>query len=409
MGNEATNVTPVANVVTMTPEELSALVGTAVKTGVMEAMKALPAQHEAVAADARMTDLEAEKPFKSLGEQLVCIVNATKGLGTDKRLYGINEKYTKQLGLNETVGSEGGFLLQPEYSTRFLERTYTTGQVANRVTRTPLGSGSNELIVQGLDEVSRADGARWGGVQSYWGCEAGTKAATMPRFRLIDLKLKKLYALYYATDELLQDALALEARVSRFMSLEIQFRTEDAFVNGVGGGFPLGILQAPCLITVPAQPAQAVDTIVSQNVMNMWARLWSGSYGSAAWFISQDCYPQLMSMAVAVGAGGVPVWLPANGLSSSPYSTLMGLPVIPIEYCPVLGNVGDIILADWSAYETIDKGGIQAASSIHVQFLTDQTCFRFVFRVDGRPSWNSALTPRNGGATVGPFIALAAR
>jgi len=58
------------------------------------------------------------------------------------------------------------------------------------------------------------------------------------------------------------------------------------------------------------------------------------------------------------------------------------------------------------------KGGIQEASSIHVAFLTDQTVFRFVMRVDGQPSWASALTPFQSTTTTGtvsPFVALAAR
>jgi hypothetical protein len=57
----------------------------------------------------------------------------------------------------------------------------------------------------------------------------------------------------------------------------------------------------------------------------------------------------------------------------------------------------------------IDKGGVQSASSIHVQFVTDQTVFRFVYRVDGQPKWDSALTPLNGTNTVSPFVALATR
>ncbi len=70
---------------------------------------------------------------------------------------------------------------------------------------------------------------------------------------------------------------------------------------------------------------------------------------------------------------------------------------------------GDIILADFGEYILIDKGGISNASSIHVSFLTDQTVFRFVYRVDGQPSWNAALTPyKSAGATgtLSPFVVL---
>jgi HK97 family phage major capsid protein len=89
----------------------------------------------------------------------------------------------------------------------------------------------------------------------------------------------------------------------------------------------------------------------------------------------------------------------------------MGRPVIPIEHCSALGDLGDILLADMSQYYLATKGGVQMASSIHVQFLTDETVFRFVYRVDGQPSWNVALTPHlsTAGQTLSPFVTLAAR
>jgi hypothetical protein len=34
-----------------------------------------------------------------------------------------------------------------------------------------------------------------------------------------------------------------------------------------------------------------------------------------------------------------------------------------------------------------DKGGVQAATSMHVAFLTDEMVFRITYRVDGEPIW----------------------
>jgi HK97 family phage major capsid protein len=62
-------------------------------------------------------------------------------------------------------------------------------------------------------------------------------------------------------------------------------------------------------------------------------------------------------------------------------------------------------------YILAEKGGIQADMSIHVQFLYDESVFRFVLRVDGQPVRASALTPYKGGSsyTQSHFIALATR
>ena len=83
--------------------------------------------------------------------------------------------------------------------------------------------------------------------------------------------------------------------------------------------------------------------------------------------------------------------------------------MIPVEYCQTLGTTGDIILADFSQYLMIDKGGLQSASSIHVRFVYDETAFRFVYRVDGQPAWNAALTPYKGTNKLSPFVVLASR
>ena len=103
------------------------------------------------------------------------------------------------------------------------------------------------------------------------------------------------------------------------------------------------------------------------------------------------------------------MYVPAGGLSEKPYCTLFGRPVIPLEQCSAAGDVGDIILADISQYLLIDKGGIKAASSVHVRFLYDENVFRFIYRVDGQPIWNKPLTPFKGSATVSPFVTLAKR
>lgn len=117
-------------------------------------------------------------------------------------------------------------------------------------------------------------------------------------------------------------------------------------------------------------------------------------------------------MSLAVGAGGSSVYMPAGGLSGQPYATLLGLPVIAIEQASALGDAGDIILADFQdGYILAEKGGIQTDMSIHVQFLYDESIFRFVLRVDGQPVRASALTPYKGGSgnTQSHFITLAAR
>ena len=345
-----------------------------------------------------------EKPFNSLGEQLAAVIRVSKFGENDNRLNILN-----QLGLNEGVPSEGGFLVQTDFVTELLKRTYEVGVLASRVRKIPVSANANGLTMNAIAETSRATGSRWGGVQSYWLHEAGTKTPSDPTFRQIELKLKKLIGLCYATDELLQDTSALESIISQAFSEDFAWMVDNAIFRGTGAGQPLGITGHPATIPVAAEANQPAATIQYQNIVKMWSRMWARSRANAIWAINQDIEPQLFTMSLAVGVGGVPVYLPAGGASASPYGTLFGRPVVPIEHASTLGTIGDISLLDLSQYLMIDKGGIQSASSIHVQFTTDQSAFRFVYRCDGQPMWNLPLTPANGTNTLSPFVQLATR
>ena len=341
-----------------------------------------------------------EKRFTSFGEQLMAAYRAaTPGGKVDERL-----TTRAASGLNESTPSDGGFLVQQDFVTELLKRTYETGILASKVKKIPISTNANGMKINAIDEDSRANGSRWGGVQTYWEGEADELTASKPKFRQMELSLKKLTGLCYATDELLQDAAALEAVIRQAFAEEFGFKIDDAILSGSGEGEPLGILNSGAIVTV-AKEASQTDTITVENLIKMWNRLWSRSRANAVWYINQELEPYLYTLKI----GDKPVYIPAGGLSEKPYGTLFGRPVVPIEQCSAAGEVGDIILADIGQYLLIDKGGIKSASSIHVRFLYDENVFRFIYRVDGKPIWTKPLTPYKGSATVSPFVTLAKR
>jgi HK97 family phage major capsid protein len=132
------------------------------------------------------------------------------------------------------------------------------------------------------------------------------------------------------------------------------------------------------------------------------------SKSNSVWFINTDVTPQLYQLSLSVGTGGMPMYMSPGSLPNAPSGALMGRPVVETEFNATLGTVGDIVLADMSQYAWIDKD-VQAASSIHVQFLTDQVAYRFVYRCDGQPKLNAPITPYKGPGTLSPFVALALR
>lgn len=352
------------------------------------------------------TDKKATKPFRSLGEQLKAVANAALNPHmVDERL----KAQKAVLGANEGQSSDGGYLVQQDFSSEIFKVAHDSGVIASRARRTSVGANANGLKINAIDETSRANGSRWGGVRGYWLSEGGTLTATQPKLRQMEWNLKKLGALMYATDELLQDTTALGNIMQMAASEELAFMLDDSLLNGTGAGMPLGVLNAPVLVSVAKEVGQAAATLVYANIQKMWSRMHARSRANAIWLINQDVEPALNSMDFPVGTGGVPVYLPPGGLAASPLATLLARPIVPTEFNATLGTVGDIVLADFSQYLLIDKGGVEAATSIHVQFLTDQTAFRWIYRVDGQPLWNAPLTPFKGTNTLSPFVALATR
>jgi len=88
------------------------------------------------------------------------------------------------------------------------------------------------------------------------------------------LNLNKVAGLAYATDELLDDAPALEAIITEALTNEIQFLVEDAIISGDGVGKPLGILNSGAVVT-QAQAGGQTATFTVANAASMYGRLWA--------------------------------------------------------------------------------------------------------------------------------------
>jgi HK97 family phage major capsid protein len=311
----------------------------------------------------------------------------------DKRLLPL-----KATGMNEAIPSQGGFLVRGETASGILENMYATGTLLGLFNRIPVEG--NALSVPAVDETSRANGSRYGGVRGYWMAEGGEITGSKPAFRTIDLKLKKVAALVVGTDELFSDAGALSAWIGRTVPNELRFMVEDAIINADGVGKPLGILSSPALKSAVRTDASEIDAL---DIGRMWAGRFTG-YNDYVWLFNKNIFPQMLTLSI----GQQPVFLPAGGMGGLPYSTLLGRPAYEVEYLPTLGTLGDIMLVSPSAYLMIEKSsGVEAASSIHVYFTAAEEAFRFIYRVDGQPAWYSALTEKDA-TTSSPYVVLAA-
>lgn len=325
------------------------------------------------------------------------------------KVYGSETVKKAATGMGELVGSDGGFLVPPQFSSNIFERVYTENNLLAKTDQ--YTTSGNVMIFPRNNESSRATGSRWGGVRAYWVQEGSTVTASAPTFGQLRLQLNKLGCIARVTEELIKDSsTAMQSYLTRVFALEIGFTANNAIYRGTGAGQPLGILNAPCVVSVAKETGQAAATIVSQNIAKMWARRFAlGPTGNYVWLINQDVLPQLYLLTLGIGTAGVTTFMPPGGLSAAPYSTLMGAPVMEIEFASTLGTVGDIVLADLSQVVSITQGGMNSMSSMHVYFTTEEQAFRTTFRMDAAPWQSSALTPFQGTNTQSPIITLATR
>jgi HK97 family phage major capsid protein len=309
--------------------------------------------------------------------------------------------------------SQGGYLVPEEFRATLLQ-TALEESIVEGITgagkAVPIPMATNRVTIPALVDNDHSSGSYFGGITIYRPGEGESKTASKPKFGKVGLTLHKLIGLVPVTDELIQDSpISIEPIVKSTFGQAIAFVKDDDSLNGNGANQSLGAFNAanPSLIAVTKETGQPAATILYENIIKMWERLYPAGQKRSMWVANIECFSQLAQMSMAVGTGGVPVYMPAGGVSGSPYATLMGRPCIYSEKMQALGTQGDIGLADFSQYLIGEKaGGLQFAKSIHVYFVYDETAFRFVLRYDGQPWWLSALTPRRGNNTLSPFVVL---
>jgi len=344
-------------------------------------------------------DLSTEKPYKNLGGMLIDVIRA----GKFNDGHAIDTLKNAALGQNTEVGSDGGFLVPPNFMGNMMERVSEESNLASRVSEIQLSQG-NSVSIPGVNQTSRAAGYRYGGIQVYWVREGDSLTPKKSEFRNLELKLAKLAGLVYLTEEMMEDSAAVESWVNMAFPAEMAFTLDQAIYNGNGNGVPLGFLNSNALVTVARATASQINYA---DVLAMWSRMPAKRMARAAWFITQQGLEQLAQMSLTVGTGGSTVYVPPGGASVEPYGTLFGRPVIPIEQAVALGTEGDISLCDMSDYIAITKGGLRKDASIHVQFLTDQMAFRFIRRVNGAPYTNVKLQSKSSSTFyTSPYITL---
>jgi HK97 family phage major capsid protein len=349
--------------------------------------------------------------FSTLGEMAYHIANHCRGGRTDPRLERLAAATTYG---NESSGSDGGYAVPVDFRAAIMQTILGEDSLLSRCDQV---NCSGNTFTQPVDETTPWQTS--GGIQAYWDGEAVAATQSKPTLGERTIKLNKLRALVPMTDELLEDASAMDSYLRRKAPEKIAFKVNDALVNGTGVGMPLGLLASASLVSVAKETSQTAATLVGNNIIKMYSRMYGPSRSKAVWLVNQDIEPMLYKLSVpgtdnvgnAVTGWGTLVYMPPGGLSGAPYGTLFGRPVIPTQACQTLGTKGDIILADFSQYLALLKSGPnpKVDVSIHLWFDQDLTAFKFTLRMGGLPWWSTAMAAKNGSTTYSTHVSLDTR
>jgi len=348
--------------------------------------------------------------FKNFGEFCAAVRRGvTSPQNADPRL--IANAAASTYG-SEGSGADGRFAVPPEWKSSIMQ--LVSGE-DSLLSMTDQQTATGNTMTFPVDETTAWQST--GGVQAYWTGEAAAMTQSKPSIKENTLKLDKLTALVPVTEELLEDSSALGNYVSKVAGGKINFKVNDAIINGTGAGQPLGIINAPCLVSVAKETSQVAASLLGMNLLKMYARMPAMNRRRAVWLVNQDVEAQLMSVNIETknvagseNVSGMPAYLPPGGLSGSPYATLFGRPIIATEGCQTIGTKGDIIFADLASYLTVVKsGGLRSETSIHLWFDQDITAFKFVLRMAGQPWLSAAIARKNGSNTLSHFVSLDTR
>jgi len=299
------------------------------------------------------------------------------------------------------TSSSDGYMVPPAVRDTVWNLVFEDEGILNSVNPEPTESNQVQLPVDESTPWS-ADG-----VQANWASEGSQFSASRLTTEARNVHLNKLYSFVLATEELLEDAPRLQNRVTQGAAAAIRWKADEAIVNGDGTGKPLGWFNSGALVNVAKESGQSADTITTQNVTAMYARLLQQRAAGAYWMVHQSTLPQLMTLSI----GNQPIWTPPNaGLRAAPGGMLLGLPVRFSEHAQVLGDKGDIqLVAPQGYYAAVKSGGLKFATSMHLYFDYDIEAFRWTFRMGGQPYLSAPVSPAKGSDNLSHFITLAER
>jgi len=340
--------------------------------------------------------------FSDVRDMFETVVNSAKSGQVDNRL-----KPLAAVGSDEHstfADPFGGFLIPEQLLPGVKEVAPESDPTAGLVTNIRMNVSTVKINAR-VDKNHSSSVS--GGLTVARESETGTGSSSRQKYEQVTLDAHDLVGVAYVTERLIeQSPSSIVDLINAGFGQEFASKMLQEKISGTGASEPEGVLNASCTVSVAKEGGQAADTINGTNLVKMRARSWN--FGNSIWLANHDAYPQLASAHIAGSNSDSQIY--QHSLMEGRPDMLLGRPIVYTEYCPTLGDNGDIILGCWSEYlwGTL-VNGLRRRESMHVRFLERERTLQVYTCNDGRCWWSSALTPVNGSNTLSPFVTLAER
>lgn len=347
----------------------------------------------------------ADPTHKSMGDYLIAVMRGDET--RLKKVYGSVKSFPlgdgEQKALSTDTGSAGGYTVPTEYSTQLLQVASETSPIVSRVRRIPVMAQAGEYPA--LDNYTAptagsGNTAMAGGLTTAKRAEGGAYTETEPSFEMIKYRINDAASgTVKVSKELRADSIiGIEAFLRQVIGIAVGSKMEYFILRGNGVGEPLGILNAPALISVTPD---SDNTFAYADAVEMTAHFKSVA-GMPVWMHHRGLITDIAAFQVA--SSSPVVW--ASPLAGGQPSTLLGYPLLQSEHLPQANNSGCAVLADLGAYLLFEKGGLYVEFSEHANFNSGQDTWRFGNRMDGQPWMKSYVTLADpqGSYYESPFV-----
>ncbi len=323
---------------------------------------------------------------------------ATSGDEHDRSFKEFEEKAL--VGDNTGSAGRGDFLVPTEHMAELLRTMGEQQQFVNRARRIPMTRRT--LDFPRLAQTTASDTRPMFSFAAVTKIgEAVQKPEREPVFEQFLLTAFKYAAYVEASDELLSDSIVgLPPVLVELLTSAIAYEFDRDGIQGAGGSTePQGFIGSAAEY---AEGRNTLNTVVLDDILSMSARHFGGA--QSIWLAHRSILPHIGVLAQS----NVLFW--HRDFSQGVPGTILGLPLVFTDKCPVIGLKGDLSLVDPTFYLYGDLQRITVASSVHFQFRNDITAWRAIFRAAGAPWPAGTFSHESSGSAktweVSPFVVL---